>query len=411
MVSGHKRAESRCRYYTREEAARIGWDVRHPSNGGHFLEEQEIVDFFPRLREALGGERPDFGAVRGDKLRLIVECKNDYRELGAAVREAQEYAEVINKVKGFDVRLAVGVAGTPDKLVQARSYFLRGKWVDLTSHKFPLTQIPAPRELDIALTNADGTTDVQLPDESEFFDAAIRISNILRLAKIEESVRPKVIGAIILALYQGDFRLEPAYSIEDINTNINAAIAEFTDVPAARRELLAKTLRLSTEAETLRPAIRELVFQLERLNVRSIMRSGVDFLGQFYETFLRYGCDTKKMGIVFTPRHITRYCTELIGVKLGMEVYDPAAGTGGFLVSAFDRMMSEATTPKAKKAGQGITVWVRHQRDGVVPRGAKHVLPRRRQEQHRVPKLLPRRRPVRRKVRPCVDEPTLLARG
>ena len=91
------------------------------------------------------------------------------------------------------------------------------------------------------------------------------------------------------------------------------------------------------------------VYQLERLNVRSIVRSGVDFLGKFYEAFLRYGANAKSMGIVFTPRHITGLCADLIDVRLGMKVYDPAAGTGGFLVSAFDRMMAEATTPAAKK--------------------------------------------------------------
>jgi len=87
--------------------------------------------------------------------------------------------------------------------------------------------------------------------------------------------------------------------------------------------------------------------QLERLNIRSIMRSSVDFLGQFYEAFLRYGADSKQLGIVFTPRHITRYCAELVNVNLGMSVYDPACGTGGFLVAAYDRMMADATSTRA----------------------------------------------------------------
>jgi type I restriction enzyme M protein len=78
------------------------------------------------------------------------------------------------------------------------------------------------------------------------------------------------------------------------------------------------------------------------------MRSGVDFLGKFYENFLRYGSDTKKIGIVFTPRHITRFCADLLDVKTSATVYDPACGTGGFLVAAFDRMMKDATTEAAK---------------------------------------------------------------
>lgn len=77
------------------------------------------------------------------------------------------------------------------------------------------------------------------------------------------------------------------------------------------------------------------------------MRSSVDFLGQFYEAFLRYGASSNQLGIVFTPRHITRYCAELTNIGLGMSIYDPACGTGGFLVAAYDRMMREATTPQA----------------------------------------------------------------
>lgn len=366
MALAQKRAEARTRYYVREEAERTGWDIRHPAQGGSFLEEQEIVDYLSNLRLALKNERPDFACLLGGALRVIIECKSDWRDLDKATREAQEYAEAINSVRGHDVRLAIGVAGTPDARVQIRAFFKRGnRWVPLTSHDYPLTQLPTPAEAETALANNNGTTDVQLPDEREFFSAAIAISRLLRLAKIEEAVRPKVIGAIILALYHGEFSLEPGVVIENINTNVGAAVRAFKDIPKDRRDFLAQTLALSTEAHRLRQRIPDVVHQLERLNVRSIMRSGVDFLGQFYETFLRYGQDTKKLGIVFTPRHITRFCAELADVRLGHTVYDPAAGTGGFLVAAFDRMMKQATTPaartKAKESLHGFdtnsTVW------------------------------------------------------
>ena len=54
----NKRAEMRSRYFTREEAGRLGWNVEHPARGGHFLEEQEVVDYFPALSSALGRDRP-----------------------------------------------------------------------------------------------------------------------------------------------------------------------------------------------------------------------------------------------------------------------------------------------------------------------------------------------------------------
>jgi len=352
VVIAHKRAEARSRYYAREEAQRLDWTVSHPTKGGRFLEEQEIVDFFPALRPALGNGRPDFGVLTKDGLLgAIIECKNDARELDQALAQAQGYAESINSVRGFNVRLVIGVAGSPDTTVRTRTRFLneRGKWVALTSHKYELTQLPTPDEMAVAIERGNGTTDVELPSETEFFNAAIAISRILRLARIEESARPKVLGAIITAIYHTEFNTREDKVLALINLYVDAAINEFDGIPEDRKKFLIETLRLSTDAVGLIDKVDDIVHQLERLNIRSILHSGVDFLGKFYETFLRYGCDTKSMGIVFTPRHITRFCAELIDVNIGHKVYDPASGTGGFLVAAFDRMWSQATSPPAKK--------------------------------------------------------------
>ena len=53
-----KRAESRARYYLREQAKKRGWKISHPSKGGEILEEQEIVDYYNDI--GLGLNRPDF---------------------------------------------------------------------------------------------------------------------------------------------------------------------------------------------------------------------------------------------------------------------------------------------------------------------------------------------------------------
>jgi len=66
------------------------------------------------------------------------------------------------------------------------------------------------------------------------------------------------------------------------------------------------------------------------------MNSGTDVLGRFYEVFLKYGNGAKEIGIVLTPRHITRFAAEAVNVNLRDIVFDPTCGTGGFLVSAFD---------------------------------------------------------------------------
>ena len=83
-----------------------------------------------------------------------------------------------------------------------------------------------------------------------------------------------------------------------------------------------------------------IIFILKTLNIKSILQTDTDFLGLLYEAFIRYGYDNNSLGIVFTPRHITRFCAELIDVTAEDNVIDIACGSGGFLVASFDRMLS-----------------------------------------------------------------------
>jgi type I restriction-modification system DNA methylase subunit len=66
------------------------------------------------------------------------------------------------------------------------------------------------------------------------------------------------------------------------------------------------------------------------------MNSGTDVLGNFYEVFLKYGNWAKEIGIVLTPRHITKFAAEILDIHSNDIIFDPTCGTGGFLVSAFD---------------------------------------------------------------------------
>lgn len=210
-----RRAEARTRYYCREESKRLGWNTEHPIRGGQFLEEQEVVDHFPELQEYLGATRPDFVIVDRNQPILAIETKSSFEDIDIAVNEAQDYSDSIRN--RYPVRVCVGIAGTPDTSIQIRvRYRTPAGWVPLMSHGYQLTQIPTPEELRTAIQNNNGTTDVRLPSEAEFYEAAIAISRMLRTAKIEEPIRPKVLGAIILALYQGDFSCRYSSSLNGI---------------------------------------------------------------------------------------------------------------------------------------------------------------------------------------------------
>ena len=70
--------------------------------------------------------------------------------------------------------------------------------------------------------------------------------------------------------------------------------------------------------------------ELHNLNIKSAMNSGDDWLGTFYEVFLKYASWAKDLGIVLTPRHLTRWAADVMDVRDNDIVYDPTSGTGGF---------------------------------------------------------------------------------
>lgn len=136
--------------------------------------------------------------------------------------------------------------------------------------------------------------------------------------------------------------------MSSINELLEQAIDESVDLDDRKKTRLKESLRLlGADYERLSPHIAKIVHLMRGLNIRSVLQTDTDFLGLFYEAFLRYGYDNNALGIVFTPRHITRFCADLLDVKSTDRIVDIACGTGGFLVAAFDKMMAAAHGPKA----------------------------------------------------------------
>lgn len=321
----------------------------HVDRGGDTVEENEIVAQFPTI--GLDRNKPDFLMCLGGEPAVVVETKNEVGKLDRAIAEAIEYADEINVTNRHRAVVAVGAAGTDDTGYDIAVRFLSARgWVPLTSLGYELTAFPSRAEVERAIEADDGTTTVTVPEQSEFIDAAIELSAILRSAKVEAPLRPKVMGAIVMAMYEGDIDVTPGNALGSVNALAAQGIRRSLDMSAATKTLLVETLRLTTaDFDRLAPSIRRIVSILRRLNVRSVLHTDTDFLGMFYEAFLRYGYDNNALGIVFTPRHITRLCVELIGAGPTDRVIDVASGTGGFLVAAFEQMMAEQPPPEAVK--------------------------------------------------------------
>lgn len=341
-INKKTRSESRARYFIREKAQKRGWNIAHPDTGGNFLEENEIVKYLPDI--GLGVQRPDFLILLAGIPVAVIEAKNESTRLNIAIKEACEYADEINKVGRYSVKIAVGAAGEEDTGFEVAVYYLvKDKWKPLGSKGTSLTAIPSIKEIELALKANNATTAVSVPEQSEFIDAAIEMSLILRQAKVEAPLRPKVIGAIVAAMYEGIIDISPTKALASVNTLMSNAINGTDDLRPLKKKQLIDALKLSgADFNRLAEHIGRIVTIMNRLNVRAVLQTDTDFLGMFYEAFLRYGYDNKALGIVFTPRHITRFCVELTEVGPNDKIIDIATGTGGFLVAAFDSMNNKA---------------------------------------------------------------------
>ena len=114
-------------------------------------------------------------------------------------------------------------------------------------------------------------------------------------------MRPKVLGAVITALYWGEIDLEDGKELESINDLVSAAIKSTDHFEENKKEQLIETLKLTVgDYNRLSNKISKIVFLLKKLNIKSILQTDTDFLGLLYEAFIRYGYDNNSLGIVLT---------------------------------------------------------------------------------------------------------------
>jgi len=77
-----------------------------------------------------------------------------------------------------------------------------------------------------------------------------------------------------------------------------------------------------------------------------------DVQGDLYEYLLAEIQSAGKNGQFRTPRHIIQLIVTLVDPKLGEEICDPACGTGGFLLGAYQHILGQHTSPEHRFVGE-----------------------------------------------------------
>lgn len=74
-----------------------------------------------------------------------------------------------------------------------------------------------------------------------------------------------------------------------------------------------------------------------------------DIQGDVYEMLLSEIATSGKNGQFRTPRHIIKLMAELVEPQIGNQIADPACGTGGFLLGAYQYILTDLARKKDKK--------------------------------------------------------------
>ena len=318
-----------------------------------------------------GCGKPEFYLYINPSIIGIIECKADIKNHSSVTKyeDPAKYAvDGILHYAGFLKEkynvIAIAISGQNEKELIIESFL------------YPQNSIE-PK----SLLNKDGNIIEQLLTKEEYiscvnYDPEIEKKNIQDIikfsqdihnfmrdhAKLAENEKPLLVSGTLLALQNIDFKENyKRYTNNKIQSKWFNAIKEQiedSEIPSAKKNSMMTPYKAISEHPELSKsitgypsgALTELVTRIdENLSPYINYYHNYDIIGSFYGEFLKYtGGDKKALGIVLTPRHITELFSLLANVSPNDKVLDICAGTGGFLISAMQKMIKQCETEEEK---------------------------------------------------------------
>ena len=123
-----------------------------------------------------------------------------------------------------------------------------------------------------------------------------------------------------------------------------------------RREVIATVFKGVDNRMKSGYLLRDVINRVARINFTS--SEDVHTLGMLYESMLREMRDASgDSGEFYTPRPLVRFMVQVTKPQLGEKILDPASGTGGFLVEAFNYLQSQVKTVADRRILQDRSVF------------------------------------------------------
>ena len=340
--------------FIKENLRALGWDTRNPerSDSGQVYTQNECLAN-PEIHRLLGQERPENIVRVNDEVLWVIEAKRSHAELTTAIREGEEYAEKLNRSRSFKIKFISGVAGNAtDSFLVRTLYRTNGHYNPVVMNGVETSGLLSPDVCRTILEN--NSPEIANPpiDEKLFYDRATVINEILHLGAVNPHHRASVMAALLLSMLSDTGpniqERNPDILISDINARVKSVLRDQGKVEFA--PFMNIPLPASKDNHIkFRQALVDTIQELRNLNIRSAMNSGADWLGAFYEVFLKYANWAQDLGIVLTPRHMTKFAVDVIGFTRRDVGLDPTCGTGGFLVAAFDSVKKTCTKAQLER--------------------------------------------------------------
>lgn len=176
-------------------------------------------------------------------------------------------------------------------------------------------------------------------------------------AKLSETEKPLLISGILIALMNSVFR--KSYQSHKSAKTLSAAlfkaietVMKESDIPKNKMQNMLHPYSFITIHTILneKDILLDLIIEIEdKVFPHIVDNSEWDIVGKFYGEFLSYVAgDKKSLGIVLTPKHITELMINLLQVNKDTVLLDTCAGTGGFLITGMNKMISDAKNDKTK---------------------------------------------------------------
>jgi type I restriction enzyme M protein len=333
--------------FIKETLQSLGWNSKNPSRNpdGQLYTQQECQSH-PEIKKWLGRETPENIVKITERKFWVIEAKKEHKGLTQALKEARDYADKINKSPAIAAPIVSAVAGnrTDGYLVESE-YFNGSQWQKITLNQKKMSGLLSPMDCKAVVDAGSPNIKDIVIDEQLFLEKAEKVNEILHLGAINKNSRAKVMAALLLSLIDEtppNIDATPRGLIRDINSRVQNVLDKEGKIEF--QDLIKITLPPSPDNHVkFKKALVDTIQELNILNIRSAMNSGADVLGKFYEVFLKYGNGAKEIGIVLTPRHVTKWVVEILDIRVSDYVYDPTCGTGGFLVAAFDYIKKDSS--------------------------------------------------------------------